>query len=96
MNLLEKDLKLLLDTLADRCTTETMRSVMDTMKQSMDDGEIPPTETVRSFIQHPEQPTDLTASLSGGQASRPAIRRPQFRDAAPNPSFHGELSRKES
>ena len=61
MNLLEKDLKLLLDTLADRCTTETMRSVMDTMKQSMDDGEIPPTETVRSFIQHPEQPTDLTA-----------------------------------
>lgn len=34
MNLLEKDLKLLLDTLADRCTTETMRSVMDTMKQS--------------------------------------------------------------
>ena len=41
MNLLEKDLKLLLDTLADRCTTETMRSVMDTMKQSMDDGEIP-------------------------------------------------------
>ena len=53
MNLLEKDLKLLLDTLADRCTTETMRSVMDTMKQSMDDGEIPPTETVRSFIQHP-------------------------------------------
>ena len=48
-------------TLADRCTTETMRSVMDTMKQSMDDGEIPPTETVRSFIQHPEQPTDLTA-----------------------------------
>ena len=61
MNLLEKDLKLLLDTLADRCTTETMRSGMDTMKQSMDDGEIPPTETVRSFIQHPEQPTDLTA-----------------------------------
>ena len=44
MNLLEKDLKLLLDTLADRGTTETMRSVMDTMKQSMDDGEIPPTE----------------------------------------------------
>lgn len=35
MNLLEKDLKLLLDTLADRCTTETMRSVMDTMKQSI-------------------------------------------------------------
>ena len=27
----------------------------------MDDGEIPPTETVRFFIQHPEQPTDLTA-----------------------------------
>ena len=61
MNRLEKDLKLLLDSLADRCTAETMRSVMETMKQSMDDGEIPPTETVRSFIQHPEQPTDLTA-----------------------------------
>ena len=32
MNLLEKDLKLLLDTLADRCTTETMRSVMEKAK----------------------------------------------------------------
>ena len=61
MNLLEKDLKLLLDTLADRCTTETMRSVMDTMEQSMDDGESPPAEAVRSFIQHPGQPTELTA-----------------------------------
>ncbi|HJB53194.1 MAG TPA: hypothetical protein H9772_08920 [Candidatus Oscillibacter pullicola] len=41
MNLLEKDLKLLLDTLADRCTAETMRTVMETMEQSLDDGEIP-------------------------------------------------------
>lgn len=61
MNRLEKDLKWLLDSLADRCTDETMRSVMETMKQSMDDEEIPPAEAVRSFIQHPEQSTDLTA-----------------------------------
>lgn len=61
MNRLEKDLKLLLDSLADRCIDETMRSVMEAMKQSMDDEEIPPVETVRSFIQHPGQPTELTA-----------------------------------
>ena len=61
MNRLEKDLKLLLDSLADRCIDETMRSVMEAMKQSMDDEEIPPAETVRSFIQHPGQPTELTA-----------------------------------
>ena len=61
MNRLEKDLKLLLDSLADRCTAETMRSVMETMKQSMDDEEIPPAETVRSFLHHPDQPTELTA-----------------------------------
>ena len=60
MNRLEKDLKLLLDSLADRCIDETMRSVMEAMKQSMDDEEIPPAETVRAFIQHPEQPTELT------------------------------------
>ena len=53
MNRLEKDLKLLLDSLADRCIDETMRSVMEAMKQSMDVEEIPPAETVRSFIQHP-------------------------------------------
>ena len=61
MNRLEKDLKLLLDSLADRCTAETMRSVMEAMKQSMDAEEIPPAETVSSFIQHPGQPTELTA-----------------------------------
>ena len=38
MNLLEKDLKLLLDTLADRCTAEALRTIMETMEQSMDDG----------------------------------------------------------
>ena len=27
----------------------------------MDEEEIPPTDTVRSFIRHPEQPTELTA-----------------------------------
>ena len=31
-------------------------------------------------------PSGGDSSLSGGQASRPAIRRPQFRGAAPNPS----------
>ena len=51
MNRLEKDLKLLLDSLADRCIDETMRSVMEAMKQSMDDEEIPPAG----------QPTELTA-----------------------------------
>ena len=61
MNQLEKDLKLLLDTLKDHCTTETMRSIKETMEQSMDEEEIPPTDTVRSFIRHPEQPTELTA-----------------------------------
>ena len=61
MNQLEKDLKLLLDSLAGRCTAETMRSIMETMERSMDDEEIPPAETVRAFIQHPEQPTELTA-----------------------------------
>ena len=61
MNLLEKDLKLLLDTLADRCTAETMRTVMETMEQSLDDGEIPPAEAVRSFIRHPKRQTELTA-----------------------------------
>ena len=60
MNRLEKDLKLLLDTLADRCTTETMRSIRETMEQSIDEEEIPPAEAVRSFIQHPEQSTELT------------------------------------
>lgn len=61
MNLLEKDLKLLLDALAGRCTAEVLRSVMETMEQSMDDGELPPAEAVRSFIRYPERPTELTA-----------------------------------
>lgn len=61
MNRLDEDLKLILDSLADRCTAEAMRSVMETMEQSMDDEEIPPAEAVRLFIQHPEQPTELTA-----------------------------------
>ena len=34
---------------------------------------------------------DTDSSLRGGQASRPAIRRAQFRGAAPYPGFHGEL-----
>lgn len=61
MNRLKKDLKLLLDALADRCTAETMRSIRETMEQSMNDEEIPPAEAVRSFIRQPEQPTELTA-----------------------------------
>ena len=60
MNPLEKDLKWLLDSLAGRCAGETMRSVMETMKQSMDEEEVHSVETVRNFIQHPEQPTELT------------------------------------
>lgn len=61
MNLLEKDLKLLLDTLAGRCTAEALRTIMETMEQSMDDGELPPAEAVRSFIRRPERQTELTA-----------------------------------
>ena len=33
---------------------------------------------------------DADSSLLGGQASRPAIRRPPFRGAAPNPAPAGE------
>ena len=61
MNRLEKDLKWLLDSLANHCTEETMHFIRETMDQSVDDGEIPPAEAVRSFIRHPEQPTELTA-----------------------------------
>ena len=61
MNRLEKDLKWLLDSLADHCTEETMHFIRETMDQSVDDGEIPPAEAVRSLIRHPEQPTELTA-----------------------------------
>ena len=34
---------------------------------------------------------DTDSSLQGGQASRPAIRQPPFRGAAPTPGFQGEL-----
>ena len=61
MNQLEKDLKLLLETLADHCTTTTMRSIKDTLEQTMDEEEIPPADAVRSFIRQPELPTELTA-----------------------------------
>ena len=38
-----------------------------------------------------ERAGDADSSLLGGQASRPAIRRPPFRGAAPHPGFHGDL-----
>ena len=38
-----------------------------------------------------ERAGDADSSLLGGQASRPAIRRPPFRGAAPYPGFHGDL-----
>ena len=38
-----------------------------------------------------ERAGDADSSLLGGQASRPAIRRPPFRGTAPYPGFHGDL-----
>ena len=57
-------------------------------------GEIVPIDPVADQVltnQSANRAEDADSSLLGGQASRPAIRRPPFRGAAPHPGFHGDL-----
>ena len=56
-------------------------------------GEIVPIDPVADQVltnQSANRAEDADSSLLGGQASRPAIRRPPFRGAAPNPAPAGE------
>ena len=67
------------------------RADSDDMEGAGEIVPIDPAAVDQPFGEGAAEAVETDSSLQGGQASRPAIRRPLFRGAAPNPCFHGEL-----
>lgn len=60
MHEFEKNADRFLNSLSAQCTQETLDYIMEELRQSMDEEEVPTEEAVRSFFLSPEQPTSLT------------------------------------